>query len=412
MTDVKSVMLPPKLSRASSPSPSLTDSIVIDFIKRRTASDKLAATYVELSPPTSPSPRVSQLNDTGASSISSTDDKKLVSSADSSAASAAPTNGYIDITKLASYLPPNDTAFTSKLLQYLIRSDQFNGGYPPDSAEARLLDSWRKPGSDQINAGQRACFGAANVPLGLDGATEAVNIVGTAIQVSLKCLYLNSLTNANIPRRFNRNSNAVKCERLHGKIMFVPHMAAGMAQSVSGNIDTPTISVHTMVFVDTMALLSNSAGLATPILLQEVVTSNGQVSSNPNALLAIYNSGIAGWASLNAVANSVAVANDSSVGTRFHILHHRVYNINPSEGAILDPGAVSSTVYPGVGRTQIHDLDVKIDVTSLYSSELVLQPYCNAVYFLVWQSNTAVNPAQVHAYYNLKFDWKDVGEMG
>lgn len=348
------------------------------------------------------SPPAAAASAAGADPSLSTDSKKL--------SVVSPPRPSVDFAALSALLPAGDDKFSSSLLEYLVKSDQFNGLYPPDSAAAKLLSSgsWRFP--SDVNSSTKCLYGAAGFALSLSDAF-AQDWLSDANQSTGRLVCLNRLQTGNLPARWQRQSNAVKSQRVYGKYMLVPRNGNTAGVPIANTVVTEPNIVHVAVIVDTFGLLSSSAaagGAAVPVQLQEAITVNSLVGVNPNAIFQSRASAQP-WAGSDAINNANCMPNSCSHGSRFHILMHKTHNVNMSMGTAMSQ---LNNQYPGFGRIQHHSFDLPLDLVSLYASVTnFTTPYMNALYFMMWESNTNTDPYDTFGYYNIMYDWKDVGEQ-
>lgn len=413
--DVKRSMLSKDVSRPSSPSPSLCASVLEKYISTRECKDGFV--------------RVSSSSDTtcvsspSSSSLPSSFVPCDVKSKDDSQRSEGGSSKSVDLASVFASLPA-DGRVREQFLTQCIKSGI---GLVQDPSKGLALSSnWRDPSEGAAKASVNYTYGHTRVDLPTGGVgfpnpnNAFINLSGLQTAMCTSVSRLGTSTNPNV---WNRTTNAVDFHHISAKYICHCDLAtnAGTSFGPTPMVNVPPVIYNFMVFVDTLALLSN----ATPSQLippQSVVLYDGNLQGQTdNDVFSIFDcSGSAPYGSQADAGQTYATCMPSKASmARFKILYHRQEVMHVGD-SVYSYGANGVSLGIGQGAPRMHTIDLKLDppVRCVYesNSSLATSPYINNIYVCCWANiYTAGTTGQFNNIVpfvncSIRADWKDVGD--
>lgn len=411
------------MSRPTSPSPSLCASVLEKYISSRGCKDD----YVRVPPlsPISPSSSVVSPPDlrrqVSVEKQASFPDAKISGLTGTSCSADQRRQDQdgrtFDISSMLASLPA-DGAVREQFMSQFIKCGY--GSLTNLGKDFALGDrSWRSPSEAATHQTCNFVFvhQRVDLPTGTtaNNANDAFNVPSTGAM----CQSITRIVTANDPFVWNRQTNAIDIHHISAKWLCHIDLTSGLSITTPA-VALPPVVFNFCVFVDTLALLSNtSPSSVTPVAPIKLYAggSGGQASTD---LFGLFDcSGIApyGLAADQGQTYSTCMP-AKAASARFKILYHRQETISFGQN-VTTYGASGANVLPAPGRPFMHNMDLKLDppVRAVYESEnpVVSSPYINNVYVCCWANlyqnavpanNTIVPYVSVMT----RVDWEDVGQ--
>lgn len=316
----------------------------------------------------------------------------------------------VDLLEISKYLPA-DPAIQTKVVSDIIQYYAGIGRLDCISnfeKNPELLSSWRKPSGIMATAEEQYFEFQQN---GVDTrmtTTEWNNILVASNETAGRSIRLCPPYANQLSDRYSRQTDTVRMKEAHINLMITP--TAALTGSTPPLMDAEFQIVECMVFVDTMALLSNKYnGFGQALGMVDTSFDQYKVSDSPNVLFTMpLGSGVTPPSGVFAYANMMpAVLTKDS---RFRILMHKKFPIKYYSNWLE---TTDNKCVQAPGENQFHQLRVPLDFVAPYSSNTDVEPYINNCYFMLWgnTSTTTSNNYYSICHYNIRVTFKDIGDQ-